>query len=279
MDIKTGEETAAVSRRRTHPRRGILPGLREGAFAVSPNARWLADWHVRGTMLIWDLRNKVPKLCVDFALSPSITVQEEVVAAAFSPHGSVLIGVSSRGRIWYWDIATGIPLRRPVHHSTSSEISYSAQCAFSRTGARFAWIHYKEPFHPDAMRRVPSRSNSDTDPHAEPRHLLKVLDLSDPGRKRFHPVVLRGHTGPILAFSFSQDGQYVATASADESVRLWQTSDGRCLRRFTEHRARVTHVVISDNGQLLVSGGEDGLIWVRNMEQILVFEGLLRTEV
>src|SRR5208282_4306155 len=36
--------------------------------------------------------------------------------------------------------------------------------------------------------------------------------------------VLRGHEGPITSLAFSHDSQHLATASADQTVRLWNTT-------------------------------------------------------
>jgi WD40 repeat protein len=38
---------------------------------------------------------------------------------------------------------------------------------------------------------------------------------------------LRGHTNSIWALAFSPDGKTLASGSADQTVRLWETATGR----------------------------------------------------
>ncbi|KAI0747262.1 WD40-repeat-containing domain protein, partial [Daedaleopsis nitida] len=80
---------------------------------------------------------------------------------------------------------------------------------------------------------------------------------------------LVGHDAAVNAFAFTPEGEYIATASADCTVRLWRTQDGTCVGIFTEHEAAVTHLVISDDGSVLASGAENGTVCVRKMEEIL----------
>jgi WD40 repeat protein len=40
--------------------------------------------------------------------------------------------------------------------------------------------------------------------------------------------VLEGHTSGVNAVVFSADGQLLASASSDETVRVWETATGAC---------------------------------------------------
>ncbi|VVC98243.1 unnamed protein product [Leptidea sinapis] len=41
---------------------------------------------------------------------------------------------------------------------------------------------------------------------------------------------LRGHTGLVRSVDFDPSGQYIVSGGDDETVRVWETSTGRCLR-------------------------------------------------
>jgi WD40 repeat protein len=46
---------------------------------------------------------------------------------------------------------------------------------------------------------------------------------------------LTGHAGPVLAIAFSPSGETVTTASADRSIKVWSTGDGKLLRTLSHH--------------------------------------------
>lgn len=53
------------------------------------------------------------------------------------------------------------------------------------------------------------------------------------------------------------------SGSFDETVRLWDPRDGRCLKELPAHSDPVTAVAFNHDGSLLVSSSYDGLcrIW------------------
>lgn len=69
------------------------------------------------------------------------------------------------------------------------------------------------------------------------------------------PRVLAGHHARVRALEFSPEGGYLATASDDLSLRLWDLARDREL---TEQAGAVTAVRFSPDGATLVSAGEDG---------------------
>ncbi|OAB54879.1 hypothetical protein AY599_16915 [Leptolyngbya valderiana BDU 20041] len=76
---------------------------------------------------------------------------------------------------------------------------------------------------------------------------------------------LEGHRNSVVDVSFSADGTFLATASWDNTVRLWHR-DGTLMAVLTGHEKPVTSVSVSPDGTLVVSGSSDGTakLWRRD---------------
>jgi len=75
-------------------------------------------------------------------------------------------------------------------------------------------------------------------------------------------VLQTGHAMRVDGLAFSPDGQFVATGSADNSVKLWDAKSYRELRTLAGHLRGVKAVAFSPDGRWLASGSIDGVIKV-----------------
>ncbi|HEY0366645.1 MAG TPA: WD40 repeat domain-containing protein, partial [Pyrinomonadaceae bacterium] len=68
---------------------------------------------------------------------------------------------------------------------------------------------------------------------------------------------LRGHSKPLSSALFSPDGKFVVTASADNTVRVWDSLDGKLITNFRGHSQAVNGVAFSSDGQFIVTASDD----------------------
>ncbi|MDX1977422.1 MAG: SpoIIE family protein phosphatase [Pseudanabaenaceae cyanobacterium bins.68] len=70
---------------------------------------------------------------------------------------------------------------------------------------------------------------------------------------------LEGHGYWVNKVRFSKDGKYIASASSDRTIKVWQ-SNGLLLQTLQGHGNAVTSVAFSPNGKLLVSCSRDNML-------------------
>jgi WD40 repeat protein len=67
--------------------------------------------------------------------------------------------------------------------------------------------------------------------------------------------------------SFSPDGQCIATAGANGTIRLWDRL-GRQIAQFDSHQSNIWSVSFSPDGQYLASAGDNGTVQLWKIEQL-----------
>jgi WD40 repeat protein/predicted Ser/Thr protein kinase len=67
----------------------------------------------------------------------------------------------------------------------------------------------------------------------------------------------RGHAQEVVAVAVSPDGQYLASAGLDRSIKVWELATGRERLTIHGHDGPIFTVAFSTDGQRIITGSED----------------------
>ena len=155
-----------------------------------------------------------------------------VTATAFSPEGAVLATGSCGGtpgalRIWDWESEV-----------LMQEIEYPgciARAAFSPTESIVAVVGYGPAI---------------------------VWDV-DAGHEAF---TLAGNSGDAFSVTFSPDGQRLATAGMDGTLRIWDAADGSELLAIPLSSTSLGDIAFFPDGDRVAAASVDGSLWVVTLD-------------
>lgn len=152
------------------------------SVTFSANGEWLASGDQAGNILLWDPG--------DFDAGPISlgTVEGEVVALDFSPDSSRLVSGGGGGAIISWSVPRGDP-DVVFQGDEVTSLGYSADGRLLAVAATTA--------------------------------LLLDASTSESADLAVRPVVLSGHREGVTEVAFSPSGEWLATGSEDDTVRLW----------------------------------------------------------
>jgi WD40 repeat protein len=207
----------------TGQRAGVLRGTGKGIIdvAFSPDGRRLAGGCMDKSVRVWDVANG--QECQTLT-DPGASFIRRV---AFFPDGKTLASCSLQ--MILWNLEDGKP-KSKYEVGLFTEDGMSSM-KVSRDGRLLAVAKYR----------------------------AGTLVLFRPGTNR-PPESWRAHQSEVFDVALDAKGVLLASASQDETARLWNPSDHRELAVLRGHRGRVASVAFSPDGKTLATGGEDGTV-------------------
>ena len=165
----------------------------------------------------------------------------EVTSIAFTPpHGNFLVSGGADGAIKVWDWRRGKFLR---NLNRSDDFGTAILSWFNFLGRIYAIA-----VSPDG--KTIASSGAEYPP-------IMLWDLNT--RKLMR--TLSEHSGSVVDLAFSPDGEILASASSDNTVKIWNPATGECLDTL-QHKNGVVCVAFTSDGKTLVSGSVDQTIKV-----------------
>jgi WD40 repeat protein len=78
---------------------------------------------------------------------------------------------------------------------------------------------------------------------------------------------LTGHAADVCCVAFSDDGHWIASGSADKTVKLWDVASGCQIRTLTGHREAIVGVAFRTDGKQIMTGSALGVVKLWDAEQ------------
>lgn len=205
-------------------------------FALGPNGKYAASSASASPgaarLVLWNLQKQKIEHSLALMTDNNQKRDNGGEAIAFSEDGKrVAVALQPENEVWVYDIAKAEVLQKISIDKATSMI---LDIAFSPDGKNLATTGIQF----DEKRR----------PHAQP---IELWD-AETGRH----VKSLDNASFETALAWSPDGNYLASGSLRGAIYFWDIENGKVLHTLKGHSKYITDLVISADGQMLISSSQ-----------------------
>jgi WD40 repeat protein len=244
-------------------------------IALSPNGKTIAAGSGDGTVRLWDVEmGKVISKLTGHTLT--------VWTACWSADGGRMVSGSLDGTARVWDVQSGkIVLGQLIKtgHEFVYAVAYSPDMAKIATGgSNENAIKIWDVKTGDLLSAIEQEEMVFS--LAWTSDQQKLISGSENGLIRIFDTawqeltILEGHQNLVYAISLCPNDRLLASASWDETARLWNLDTNLQVGSPLQHEDAVNGAAISSDGKLLVTGCDDNNAQVWDVHAILKDAGL-----
>ncbi|MEM7536897.1 MAG: TIR domain-containing protein [Chloroflexota bacterium] len=257
-DIETARELAVLE--------GHQKSLEDVSF--SHDGRHLVSASRDHTIRIWAIDSQTGTATVENVLEGH---SDWVTDVEFSPDSRRIASVSRDRSVRVWDVATGEEVALFTGH-----LGWVNTVRFSPDGRRIASASMDDTIRiwdislasqSGQLESGQLESGQLESVQLESRQVQQkpILDkgLDEGGLDTNGTVlVLAGHNRWVNTATFSHDGQYIVSASGDNTVRIWDANTGVPIAVLEGHTDDVSMAMFSEDDRRILSAGRDNLVRV-----------------
>ncbi|WP_414541409.1 WD40 repeat domain-containing protein [Nostoc sp. CCY0012] len=210
-------------------------------IAISSDDQTLVSGSGDKTIKVWNLQT--------FEIIRTINPNGGPVwSVAISSDGQTLVSGTEDGNIQIWNFHTGQLLRTiQGHESRVFSVAISPDGETLATGGLDTTIKIWDIY------------------TGELRQAISPKDMArDSGTLPRTPIAQ--HNDAVRYVAFSRDGKTLASASWDQSIKIWDLQTGKLLHTLLGHTSRVVTLSMGLDGQTLLSGSIDNMIKMWDMQ-------------